>query len=192
MGEMPIQTCLKKDRVERNPNNYFDGRYGYYLAIVGQLYGRGWGEGDVIITSEITKIDEKSIVIENGISYKLGEKHSHYKQLLKAVCNQVPIIRQWTIGTIDNKGPLYLTGYIRNSGEIQPDFSGRISKQIETGFIMENGEEVFVDFFSMSEKQEFELYADYGVRKQKDPENAFCGWGYLPNIENPHGIVNLH
>ena len=57
----------------------------YPIAVVGEVYGRGWGEGKVILTRPIAKIEGNRVETDTGVEYLLEQKHPDYLAYEKAL-----------------------------------------------------------------------------------------------------------
>lgn len=154
----------------------------YPIAVVGEVYGRGWGEGKVILTRPIAKIEGSKIKTDTGEEYLLEQKHPDYLAYEKARDEGIKIVQQYSFGAIDSdeESYIYISG---NSGGYvgkQPNLRKAVETQEGALLTLHGGTKVFVDVFAMSWTQEYYIYEANETREKvvnaKATGRAFCGY----------------
>ena len=154
----------------------------YPIAVVGEVYGRGWDEGKVILTRPIAKIEGNRIETDTGVEYLLEQKHPDYLAYEKARDEGLEVVREYSFGVIDSneESYIYISG---NSGGYvgkQPNLRKALETQEGALLTLHGGTKVFVDVFAISRTQEFYMYECNETREKvvnaKAIGRAFCGY----------------
>lgn len=154
------------------------------IAVVGEVYGRGWNEGEVILTRPIARIEGSKITTDTGVEYLLEQKHLDYLSYEKALGEGIDIVRRYSFGAIDSgeESYSYISG---NSGGYvgqQPNLRKAVEIQDGALLTLHGGTKVFVDVFAMHPSQEYYIYEvnqNGRDKKQVNPKaigRAFCGY----------------
>ena len=183
-----VQLCRPEDfENDKKLINSEECESDYQLVVIGKIFGREWNEGDVITTAPIKEFEreEQSITTTYGVKYKLGEKHYHYTSYEKAIEEGTPILRKWALGGIED-GSVYIAGNIKTPQGTYPNFQQKVEYQVGARIILHKGMKIFVDWFSIEQKQYAKLFDEfnhcYKMVEQRG-KNDFCSKGFIPTIK---------
>lgn len=104
-----------------------EGMMNYCLA--GEVYGQeGFKNGSRIRTSTIVNVKDSVAITSSGSAYELGSMHPDYAEILSAMEEGIPVIKDWSL-----KGNLR-DGYVITGHVGDDTVTGKVSSQ-EGNFI---------------------------------------------------------
>lgn len=151
----------------------------YYVAVVGQVYGRpGFKDGTRIHTSATMEFTEKVARTYSGSMYELGVKHPDYAKFEEAVASGVPVLEHWSIGNLHDG--VYINGNIRGERE---SFNKKVVAQDGAILTFYDGSKAFVDWLTIDSLQESYIFG-LGLKTGMVKGRVFCGLAFEPDILN--------
>ncbi|MGN1300993.1 MAG: hypothetical protein ACI4U9_00415 [Clostridia bacterium] len=160
-----------------NSNNSEESNY--YVAVLGEVYGRhGFKDGTRIHTSATKEVTETVARTYSGSVYELGTKDPDYAKYEEAVMNDVPILEYWSIGNL-HEG-VYIKGKIRGEGR---KFMKKVIAQDGAILTFYDGSKVFVDWLTIDPFQKTYIKA-FGLETGMVKGRLFCGLALEPDILN--------
>jgi len=151
----------------------------YYIAVLGNVYGRpGYKDGELIHTSATKEYTDREVLMWSGSKYELGKKDPDYAKFEEAVASGVPVLEHWSIGNLYEG--VYIKGNIRGEGK-------KLIKKVvaQDGAILtfHDGSKAFVDWLAIDPFQEsyiMDIGLEFGFVKGR----LFCGIALEPDILN--------
>ena len=151
----------------------------YYVAVLGQVYGRpGFKDGARIHTSATKEATEKVARMYSGSVYELGVKDPDYAKFEEAVASGVPILEHWSIGNL--RDGVYIKGNIRGESET---FKKKVVAQDGAILTFHDGSKAFVDWIAIDPFQESYIVG-IGLNTGMVKGRLFCGLALEPDILN--------
>lgn len=173
VNEDHIVTCLTTE-CDNSKNSE---ETGYYIAVMGKVYGRpDFVDGKLICTSAIKEADEKTIRTYSGSIYELGAKDPDYVKFEEAIASGIPILENWSIGNL-YKG-VYIKGNIRGNNT---PFHKKVVAQEGSILTFHDGSKAFVDWVTIDP---FQLKYINGIGHLFIKGRLFCGIALEPDILN--------